>query len=79
MVVDAPDAGETVIIGKTLMAVLTYDDKQTAEAHQRLLDLAALQGVCEGIRQGLEEASNGRVRPVREFFADFKARNGISG
>jgi prevent-host-death family protein len=52
---------------------------QTAKAYQRLLDLAARQDAREGIRQGLEDARNGRIRPVREFFADFEARNGISG
>jgi hypothetical protein len=32
----------------------------------------------EGIRQGLEDARLGRVRPIREFFAEFEARHGIS-
>jgi predicted transcriptional regulator len=27
----------------------------------------------EGIRQGLEDARQGRLRPVREFFAEFEA------
>jgi hypothetical protein len=32
----------------------------------------------EGIRQGLEDARLGRVQPIREFFAEFEARHGIS-
>jgi len=49
------------------------------QAHQHLLDLAARQDACEGIRQGLEDAVNGRVRPAREFFAEFEARHGMPG
>lgn len=50
---------------------------QDAEAYQRLLDIAAGADAEEGIRQGLEDVKKGRVRPVREFFAEFEARNGI--
>lgn len=50
---------------------------QDAEAYQRLLDIAARADVREGIRQGLEEARSGKGRPVREFFAEFKAKHGI--
>jgi hypothetical protein len=32
----------------------------------------------EGIRQGLEDANEGRIRPVREFFAEFEAAHGIT-
>ena len=32
----------------------------------------------ESIRQGLEDEKNGRLRPAREFFAEFEARHGIS-
>jgi hypothetical protein len=32
----------------------------------------------EGIRQGLEDSRLGRVRPIREFFAEFEARHGIT-
>jgi hypothetical protein len=32
----------------------------------------------EGIRQGLEDAKQGRTRPAREFFAEFEAKHGIS-
>jgi prevent-host-death family protein len=51
---------------------------QDAEAYQRLLDIAARSDAQEGIRQGLADAKKGRVRPAREFFADFEARHGIS-
>lgn len=50
---------------------------QDAEAYQRLLDIAARADMEEGIRQGLDEARKGRVRPAREFFDDFEARHGI--
>lgn len=52
---------------------------QDAEAYQRLLDIAARADAMEGIRQGLEEARAGKGRPVREFFAEFKAKRGIPG
>jgi len=35
--------------------------------------------VLEGIRQGLEDVRIGRVRPAREFFAEFEATHGIRG
>jgi prevent-host-death family protein len=62
--------------------VLTVNGKaaavvQDAEAYQRLLDIAAQASAEEGIRQGLDDAKNGRVRPVREFFDEFEATNGI--
>lgn len=50
---------------------------QDAEAYQRLLDKAARAEVQEGIRQGLEDVKKGRSRPVREFFGQFEARNGV--
>jgi len=50
---------------------------QDAEAYQRLLDIAAAADVDEGIRQGLDDATQGKVRPAREFFADFEAEHGI--
>ena len=34
-------------------------------------------GVFEGIRQGLDDVKQGKVRPAREFFADFEAEHGI--
>ncbi len=51
---------------------------QDAEAYQRLLDIAAAADVREGIRQGLEDARKGRTHPVREFFAEFEAKYGLS-
>ena len=50
---------------------------QDAEAYQRLLDIAARADVEEGIRQGLKDAKEGRVRPAREFFDEFEAGHGI--
>lgn len=51
---------------------------QDAKAYQHLLDIAAQADAGEGIRQGLEDAKNKKVRPVREFFAEFEARHGLS-
>jgi hypothetical protein len=50
---------------------------QDAEAYQRLLDIAAQADAREGIRQGLEDIREGRVRPARKFFDEFDARHGI--
>ncbi len=50
---------------------------QDAEAYQRLLDTAARADPTEGIRQGLEDVRQGKVRPAREFFRDFEAEHGI--
>lgn len=52
---------------------------QDAEAYQRLLDIAAQAQAEEGIRQGLEDAREGKVRPAREFFEEFETRHGIPG
>jgi prevent-host-death family protein len=62
--------------------VLTVNGKaaaivQDAAAYQRLLDIAAQADAAEGIRQGTEDARKGRVRPAREFFAEFEARHGL--
>ena len=51
---------------------------QDAAAYQRLLDIAARADSYEGIRQGLEEARQGKGRDIEEFFAEFEARHGIS-
>ena len=51
---------------------------QDAEAYQRLLDIAAVADVREGIRQGLDDAKKGRSRPAREFFAELEAKYGLS-
>jgi prevent-host-death family protein len=63
--------------------VLTVNGKaaavvQDAAAYQRLLDLAAQADAQEGIRQGLEDANAGRVRPAEEFFDEFEAAHGLS-
>ncbi len=50
---------------------------QDAEAYQRLLDIAALVDAKEGLRQGLEDAKKGKVRPVRKFFDEFEVERGI--
>ena len=50
---------------------------QDAGAYQRLLDIAATASAQEGVRQGLEDVKQGKVRPAREFFADFEAGRGI--
>jgi predicted transcriptional regulator len=42
-----------------------------------LVDLAARQDAMEGIRQGLEDAANGRWRPAREALSEFRAKHGI--
>jgi len=57
------------------MAALVQD----AEAYQRLLDIAAREDAKAGIRQGLEDALKGRMRPVEEFFREFEAKHGIDG
>jgi prevent-host-death family protein len=51
---------------------------QDAEAYQRLLDIAARADAAEGIRQGVEDARKGRIRPAREFFDEFEAFHDIS-
>jgi len=53
--------------------VLTVNGKaaavvQDAAAYQRLLDIAARADAGEGIRQGLDDARKGNLRPVRQFF-----------
>jgi prevent-host-death family protein len=50
---------------------------QDAEAYQRLLDVAAQADAEEGIRQGVEDVREGRVRPARELFDEFETRHGI--
>jgi PHD/YefM family antitoxin component YafN of YafNO toxin-antitoxin module len=63
--------------------VLTINGKaaavvQDAEAYQRLLDIAAGSSAEEGIRQGLKDVKEGRVRSAREFFGEFEGRHGLS-
>ena len=64
--------------------VLTVNGKaavvvQDAEAYQRLLDIAARADAEEGIRQGLEDARKGKLRPARQFFAEFQATHSDLG
>ena len=63
--------------------ILTVNGKaaavlQDAEAYQRLLDIAAEANAAEGVRQGLEDAMNGRTRPARAVFDEIRADHGIS-
>ena len=51
---------------------------QDAEAYQRLLDIAARAEAEEGIRQGLENVKEGKMRLAREFFDEFEATHGLS-
>jgi PHD/YefM family antitoxin component YafN of YafNO toxin-antitoxin module len=51
---------------------------QDAEAYHQLLDLAAEASAAEGIRQGLEDLQNGRTRPARVVFDEFRAEHGIA-
>jgi hypothetical protein len=41
------------------------------------LDIAAQAQAAEGIRQGLEDVREGKVRPANEFFEEFETRHGI--
>src|SRR6266478_10188873 len=64
--------------------VLTINGKaeavvQDADAYQRLLDIAAQADALEGIRQGLEDARGGKVRPARGFFDEFERVHGLAG
>lgn len=51
---------------------------QDAEAYQCLLDIAARADAEEGIRQGLNDGREGKIRSAREFFREFEAKHGIS-
>jgi PHD/YefM family antitoxin component YafN of YafNO toxin-antitoxin module len=62
--------------------VLTINGKaeavvQDAEAHQRLLDIAAQVDAREGIRQGKEDVKKGRVQPAREALETFRHNHAI--
>lgn len=62
--------------------VLTVNGKpeailQDPAAYQRLLDLAALADVEEGIRQGVEELQRGEGRPAVEFFDEMRRKHAI--
>ena len=62
--------------------ILTINGKaeavvQDAEAYQQLLDIAAQADIFEGIRQGLEDVKEARVRPAREALEKFRRNRGI--
>jgi prevent-host-death family protein len=62
--------------------VLTVNGKteaivQSAEAYQRLLDIAADADEEEGIRQAREDIAAGRTYPAREVFDEMRKRYGI--
>jgi prevent-host-death family protein len=64
--------------------VLTVNGKpeavlQDPAAYQRLLDLAALVDAEEGLRQGLEDISQGRATPARKVFTELREEYGIRG
>ena len=52
-------------------------EEHGSESPPSPLDIAAQASAEEGIRPGLDDAKNGRVRAVREFFDEFEATNGI--
>lgn len=51
---------------------------QDAEAYRRMRDIAAQADPEEGIRQGLEDAIQGKVRSAKDFFAEFETAHGLS-
>jgi PHD/YefM family antitoxin component YafN of YafNO toxin-antitoxin module len=62
--------------------VLTINGKpelvvQDTASYQRLLDIAAHADPREGIRQGLDDISQGRTRPAREVFDALRAEYDI--
>jgi len=62
--------------------VLTVNGKseavvQSAEAYQRLLDIAALANEREGVRQGDEDITFGRTRPARQVISQIRKKHGL--
>ena len=62
--------------------ILTVNGKpeavvQDAAAYQRLLNIAAAADPREGIRQGLEDITNGRTRPAKEVFDELRQKHRI--
>ena len=51
---------------------------RNAALYQRLLDIAARADANEGIRQGLEDAKEGRVNPARKALAAFRRKHSIT-
>lgn len=63
--------------------ILTVNGKseavvQSAEAYQRLLDIAALADEREAIRQGRDDIAAGRTVPLAEAFAQFRSKHGLA-
>jgi prevent-host-death family protein len=52
---------------------------QDADAYQHLLDIAAQADSNQGIRQGLQNVKDNKLRPAKEFFEEFEAAHGIPG
>jgi hypothetical protein len=50
---------------------------QDALAYQRLLDIAAAANANEGVRQGVDDVRQGKIRPIRNFFSEFENRYGL--
>ncbi len=63
----------------TATNIKTLSARVQARGRKRLaaLDLASLADARVGIRQGLEDARAAKTRPVRDFFAEFEAKNDI--
>jgi prevent-host-death family protein len=62
--------------------VLTVNGKaelvvQDAESYQALLDTIERIETVEGIRRGLDDMKNGRMRPAEEVFADMRRKFNI--
>ena len=62
--------------------VLTVNGKaeavvQDAQAYQHLLDMAARADVLEAIRQGRDDAANGRTRRARDVFDEIRRKHDI--
>jgi prevent-host-death family protein len=51
---------------------------QSADGYQKLLDQADLAQALAGIRRGLEQASRGEGRPMRQFLKELAAKHEIS-
>jgi hypothetical protein len=51
---------------------------ETTTVLQHALDRIAYGDPAEGIRQGLRDASEGKVRAVRDFFDEFEATHDLS-
>ena len=52
-------------------------NEDEAVADQSELDISARADAKEGIRQGMEDVTNGRTRPVEEFFREFEAKHAL--